>query len=236
MIETKLKCIAIDDEPPALRLLEQYILRIPGIQLVQKFDDAVSALEYLRIAAIDLLFIDINMPDIHGIDLVRSLQIKPLIIFTTAYKKFAYEGFELEAVDYLLKPIEFSRFFKAVNKAITLHQQKYVPKTEDEYIFVRSEYRMLKIEMNNIEYIEGLEDYIKIHLINARPVLTLMTLKAVIEKLSPQKFKRIHRSYIIATSQVVSIINKKVTLASSKELPISDSYIEFVNEWLQNSR
>ena len=233
MAESILKCVAIDDEPPALRLLEQYILRTPGIELLHAFDDAVSGAEFLRKFNVDLLFLDINMPDITGIDLVRSLVKKPLVIFTTAYKKFAFEGFELEAVDYLLKPIEFNRFSKAVNKAMTSHHQKIMI-TENEYLFVRSEYRMLKIDISTIEYIEGLEDYIKIHLINSKPVLTLMTLKAIIEKLPAHKFKRIHRSYIIAASQLVSVLNKKVTLASPKELPVSDSYIEAVNEWMQN--
>ncbi|MEO6668142.1 MAG: LytTR family DNA-binding domain-containing protein [Ferruginibacter sp.] len=237
MAETILKCVAIDDEPLALSLVKQYISRIPAIELVKTFDDAVSAAEFLRNNQVDILFLDINMPDISGIDLARSLENKPFIIFTTAYKKFAYEGFELDAVDYLLKPIEFSRFAKAVQKAIALQQQKNFTKTpEDEFLFVRSEYRMLKIDLNSIEYIEGLEDYIKIHISNSKPVLTLMTMKAVLEKLPPAKFKRIHRSYIIASAKVVSILNKKVTLASSKELPVSDSYIEFINEWMQRSR
>lgn len=237
MAETILKCVAIDDEPLALSLVKQYISRIPAIELVKTFDDAVSAAEFLRNNQVDILFLDINMPDISGIDLARSLENKPFIIFTTAYKKFAYEGFELDAVDYLLKPIEFSRFAKAVQKAIALQQQKNFTKTpEDEFLFVRSEYRMLKIDLNSIEYIEGLEDYIKIHVSNSKPVLTLMTMKAVLEKLPPAKFKRIHRSYIIASAKVVSILNKKVTLASSKELPVSDSYIEFINEWMQRSR
>ncbi len=231
-----LKCIAIDDEPLALQLVQQYVSRIPDIELVNTFDDAVSGAEFLRNNKVDILFLDINMPDISGIDLARSLEHKPFIIFTTAYKKFAYEGFELEAVDYLLKPIEYNRFLKAVQKAIALHQQGVsIKNPENEFLFVRSEYRMLKIDINTIEYIEGLEDYIKIHITNAKPILTLMTMKGVIEKLPSSKFKRIHRSYIISTAKVVSILNKKVTLSSSKELPVSDSYIDFINEWTQGS-
>lgn len=232
-----LKCIAIDDEPLALQLLQEYVSRIADIELIKTFDDAVSAAEFLRNNSIEILFLDINMPDISGIDLARSLAERPLIIFTTAYKKFAYEGFELEAVDYLLKPIVFDRFLKAVQKAIALHQQTVLIKNpEHDFLFVRSEYRMIKIDLNSIEYIEGLEDYIKIHIINAKPILTLMTMKGVIEKLPSSKFKRIHRSYIISTAQVVSILNKKIKLSSSKELPVSDSYIEFINEWTQSSR
>lgn len=237
MPETLIKCIAIDDEPLALKLIEEYVSRIPTIELIKTFDDAVSAAEFLRNNTTDILFLDVNMPDISGVELARSLENKPLIIFTTAYKKFAYDGFELEAVDYLLKPIEFERFSKAVNKAIALHQQKNaVKEPENEFLFVRSEYRMLKIDINTIEYIEGLEDYIRIHIINSKPVLTLMTMKSVMEKLPASRFRRIHRSYIIATGRVVSILNKKVTLASSKELPISDTYVDFINEWVQGTR
>ncbi|MBS1743799.1 MAG: response regulator transcription factor [Bacteroidetes bacterium] len=237
MPDSTIKCVAIDDEPLALRLIEDYIKRTPGLELLQKFEDAIAGQEFLRNNSVDILFLDINMPDITGIDVARSLDPKTFIIFTTAYKKFAFDGFELGAVDYLLKPIEFGRFEKAVQKAIALHQQKTVLKQpENDFLFVRAEYRMLKIDVDTIECIEGLEDYIKIHIINSKPILTLMTMKAVLEKLPPSKFRRIHRSYIIATGRVVSILNKKVTLASSKEIPVSDSYIDFISEWTQKTR
>lgn len=236
MTDNLVKCVAIDDEPPALKLIQQYVSRIPNLNLVYTFDDAVTGAEFLRNNTVDILFIDINMPDISGIDLVRSLEVKPLVIFTTAYKKFAFDGFELDAVDYLLKPIEFSRFLKAAQKAVAMLQQNLPRQTGPDFLFVRSEYRLLKIDINTIECIEGLEDYIKIHISKERPVLTLMTMKAVLEKLPPSKFRRIHRSYIIATSKVVSILNKKVTLVSGKELPVSDSYIAFIQQWMNQSR
>lgn len=230
----QLKCIAIDDEPLALELLKQYIARVPELQLVQTFDDAISGGEFLRETTIDLLFIDINMPDITGIELVRSLKNKPATIFTTAYKKFALEGFELEAVDYLLKPISFERFLKAVQRVIDFHSVRSLAKANaSEHFFVRSEYRMVKIIVEDIEYIEGLEDYIKIHLVNNKPVLTLMTLKSVLEKLPEEKFKRIHRSYIIPVNKVRSIINRKITLLNGTELPVSDSYASFISEWVK---
>ncbi|MES2331751.1 MAG: LytTR family DNA-binding domain-containing protein [Bacteroidota bacterium] len=233
----QLKCIAIDDEPLALELIKQYIERVPELQLVQTFDDAITGGEFLRVNTIDLLFIDINMPDITGIELVRSLKDKPATIFTTAYKKFAFEGFELEAVDYLLKPISFERFLKAARRVIDFHAVKYPAKAAtEEHFFVRSEYRMVKIEMNEIDYIEGLEDYIKIHLTNAKPVLTLMTLKAVMEKLPEEKFQRIHRSYIVPVNKVQSILNRKLTLANGVELPVSDSYVSFINDWMKKGR
>jgi two-component system LytT family response regulator len=228
----QLKCIAIDDEPPALNVIREYVSKIPALQLLHTFDDAITAAEYLRQHPADLLFIDINMPDITGLDLVRSLTQKPMVIFTTAYKKFAHEGFELDAIDYLLKPISFERFSRAVNKAVEYHEYKNRPKNEpEESLFVYSEYRMMRINLTNIEYIESLEDYIKIHLLNEKPVLTLMTLKGVLEKLPANKFKRIHRSYIVNEDKVKSILNRKVTLTSSTELPVSDSYVSFINEW-----
>lgn len=227
----QIKCIAIDDEPPALAVIKQYCEKKPQLQLLQTFDDAISAMELLKTASVDLLFIDINMPDITGLDLVRSLTEKPMIIFTTAYKKFAHDGFELDAVDYLLKPISFERFSKAVDKAIEYHSYRNKLKTEEESLFIYSEYRMVKINLQDIEYIESLEDYIKIHFVNAKPVLTLMTLKGVLEKLPATKFKRIHRSYIVAVDKVNSILNRKLRLSSSTELPISDSYTSFIKEW-----
>ncbi|MBN8876451.1 MAG: response regulator transcription factor [Sphingobacteriales bacterium] len=230
-----LKCIAIDDEPPALELIREYVARFPQLQLVQTFDDAVSGAEYLRQTAADLLFLDINMPDITGLDLARALQARPMIIFTTAYKKFAFEGFELDAIDYLLKPISFDRFSKAVNKAIEYNEYKNKPaEAETDHLFVYSEYRMLKIPLSEIDYIESLEDYIKIHLNQAKPILTLMTLKGVLEKLPPGKFSRIHRSYVVASGKVVAIQNRKVKLGSGVELPISDSYTSFIKQWKAN--
>jgi DNA-binding LytR/AlgR family response regulator len=165
---------------------------------------------------------------------VRSLKEKPLTIFTTAYKKFAFEGFELEAIDYLLKPIDFERFKKAVNRAVEFYQYKQgTNKEQEESLFVRSEYRMVKIPLSQIDYIESLEDYVKIHLTGERPVLSLMTLKNVLEKLPGDLFKRIHRSYIVPVNKVKSILNRKVQLSNNVELPVSNNYIDFINEWMK---
>ena len=227
-----IKCAAIDDEPPALLLLKEYIAAFPQLQLLQTFDDAISAAGFLRSVPVDILFIDINMPDISGIDLVRSLEKKPLIIFTTAYKKFAWEGFELEAFDYLLKPIGQKRFSRAVQKAIDYFNFKNNrPNEPEESIFVHSEYKLVKIPLQDVEFIESLEDYIKINLLTAKPVLSLMPLKKILEKLPADRFRRIHRSYIIATDKVAAIANRKVKLLSGKELPVSDSYAGFINDW-----
>ena len=230
-----LKCVAIDDELPALQLMQKYITDHPQLQLLQQFTDAVSASEYLKTAAVDLLFVDINMPDITGLDLVRSLSNPPMIIFTTAYKKFAIDGFELNAIDYLLKPISFERFSKAVQKAADYHQYKSKPATTaEEALMVFSEYQLVKINCSTIEYIESLDDYIRINISNDKPVMTLMTLKAVLEKLPSTQFKRIHRSYIVNMEKIRSVANRKIKLLSGAELPVSESYLDVLKAWKQS--
>lgn len=229
-----LTCVAIDDEPLALELIRSYVARMPEVELLGVFEDAISGIEYLNRKNPDLVFLDINMPDISGIELAKALKEKPMIIFTTAHKQFAFDGFELEAVDYLLKPIDFDRFSKAVSKAIDI--KKYKASTysvqEEPVIYVHSEYRMIKIVLKDVEYIESMEDYIKIHLSNDKPVLTLMSLKKVLEVLPEQQFRRIHRSYIIPVSRIRSVQNKKVQL-SNVLLPIGESYLEQVKVWLR---
>jgi DNA-binding LytR/AlgR family response regulator len=229
-----LQCIAIDDEPLALRLISEYVSRFPALQLIKTFDDAISGAEFLKNKPVDLLFIDINMPDITGIDLVRSLQVKPMVIFTTAYKNFAYEGFELEALDYILKPIDFKRFEKAVEKAVDYYRYKNQSASEqpEESLYVYSEYRMVKIDLSAIEYIESMEDYIKIHQTKAPTVLTLISLKKVLEKLPADKFQRIHRSYIVPLGKIRSIQNRKIKL-TDVELPVSDSYHDIIRNWMK---
>lgn len=227
-----LKCIAIDDEPLALRLINDYVSRFPALQMVNTFEDAISGAEFLKHNPVDLLFVDINMPDITGIDLVRSLDVKPMVIFTTAHKNFAYEGFELEALDYVLKPIDIKRFTKAVEKAVDYYKYRSKPAEEEaeESLYVYSEYRMVKIDLGTIEYIESMEDYIKIHITNEKTILTLMPMKKVLEKLPSTKFQRIHRSYIVPVNKIRSIQNRKVQL-TDVELPISESYNDFARNW-----
>lgn len=228
----QLKCVAIDDEPLALEIIKKYVSDYPTLKMVNTFEDAISGAEYLKRNKVDVLFLDINMPDITGVDLVRSLDEKPMIIFTTAYKKFAFEGFELEALDYLLKPINSSRFGAAIHKAIDYYQFKNTDHTgEDEHIYVHSEYRVIKIGIRDIEYIESMQDYIKIHLLSAeKPVLTLMSLKSMIEKIPSGQFIRIHRSFVVARAQIRSIYNRKVKLRNI-ELPVGTNYADFIKDW-----
>jgi DNA-binding LytR/AlgR family response regulator len=228
----QMRCIAIDDEPLSLALIQQYISKFPALRLVQTFDDAISAAEFLRTNAVDLVFADINMPDINGIDLVRSLVEKPVVIFITAHRKFAVEGFELEALDYLLKPVDFNRFSRTVQRAQEyLRYRRHDAQTQEESIFVRAEYKLIKIPLTDILYIEGLQDYIKIHLTQSRPVMTLMTLKSMQEKLPAARFRRIHRSYIVPVGRITAIVNRKVHIGAGPELPIGDSYAGFIEEW-----
>lgn len=228
-----LKCVAIDDEPLASELLSTYIARIPDLELLRTFEDAISGAEYLQKNTVDLLFLDINMPDISGIDLARTIGKSTMIIFTTAYKQFAFEGYELEAIDYLLKPVDFARFSRAVSKAIDYYgyKSKSPSSAGENYIYVHSEYKMVKIMLNSVEYMESMEDYVKIHLENQSPVLTLMPLKKMLEKLPGEEFKRIHRSFIVPVRKVRSVQNRRLML-TSVELPISSSYAEEVKTWL----
>lgn len=230
----QLKCIAIDDEPLALELIKEYCSRFPSLHLLHAFEDAIYGAEYLQKNSVDLLFIDINMPDITGIDLVRSLEVRPLVIFTTAYKNFAYEGFELDALDFLLKPIDFERFSRTIHKALDYHQYRQNPKsTSSDSIYVHSEYRLVRIVLDQINYIESFGDYVTIHQIAEKPTSTLMSLKKILEKLPEKQFIRIHRSFIVALAQIKSVHNRKVQLRIGKELPIGDSYLPTLQESLK---
>lgn len=229
----KLKCVAIDDDPLALALTKNHIQAIENLTLLQVFEDAIAAVEYLSKHTVDLLFLDVDMPEISGIELYHSLAVKPMVIFTTAHKGFAFEGFELNAIDYLLKPIDFPRFRKAVQKAIDYQSYKNQKDTDtpNEHLFVYSEYKLIKIEVREIVYLESMEDYVKIHLNNGKMILTLATLKKVIDKIPANKFRRIHRSYVVAIKEVKSVANRKAQLSNGTMLPISDSYVSFVDDW-----
>ena len=224
-----IKCVAIDDEPLALQLMKAYIEKTPSLQMVQVFEDAVSAAEFLRMHPVDLLFVDIQMPDINGLDLVRAIENNPMIVFTTAHRKFAFEGFELQAIDYLLKPVSFERFTKAVAKVEEYYKFKNSAASNDEYLYVYSEYKLVKIDLNDIEFIESLEDYIRIHLTGGKPVLSLMPLKRVLQKLPPEKFQRVHRSYIVSVNKIRGVNNKRIILAAA-QVPVSDSYLDVVRK------
>lgn len=226
-------CIAVDDEPLALELMEGYIAQIPGLILKGTFTDAISAWGYLQRNPTDLVFLDIQMPDITGLQLARSMNRRqPLIIFTTAYAKYAIDGYTIDAVDYLLKPFEFSRFQDAVNKALTYKQLiDNAGSSTESAIFVKSDYQNIRINTDDILYIEGFDDYIRIHLVNGKSINTLMSLKSILEKLPEQAFLRIHRSYIVAVKKIQRIHNQQVCLGDIS-LPIGKSYVTTVKTQL----
>lgn len=229
-----MRCIAVDDEPLALELMETYIVQVPGLELLTTFTDAISAWGFLKKNQVDLVFLDIQMPDINGIQLAKSLDRKnPMVIFTTAYSKYAVEGFNVEAVDYLLKPFEFSRFMIAVNKA---REQKALKDTapvveDDQAIFVKSDYQNVRIATRDIQYIEGFDDYIRIHVDTGKSIYTLMSLKGMLEKLPSTDFLRVHRSYIVPVKRIKRIHNQQVQLGD-KEIPIGKSYVDAVRTFL----
>lgn len=218
-----IQCIAIDDEPLALELISTYCAEIDFIQLQKTFTKTSDALKYIKSNPVDLLFLDIQMPDISGIDFYKNLEEKTMVIFTTAYSEYAVEGFNLNAVDYLLKPYELERFRKAVNKAKEFYDYSAKEANETNYIFVRADYSLIKIDCNDILYIESIDDYLRIHLSGKKPVMTLSTLKAIEDKLPSSNFIRVHRSYIIALNKIESVRGKNIQLPLA-EIPISNKY------------
>jgi DNA-binding LytR/AlgR family response regulator len=220
-----LTCIALDDEPLALLVLEKYIGKIYFLDCKRFFTDAEEAREFLQSTAVDIIFLDIQMPDVNGIEFSKSLVLKrTAVIFTTAFDEYAIDGFNVDAVDYLLKPIAYDRFLKAVNKAKEYLEYLGSQELEHGYIFVKSDYQMMKIFLRDIVYIEALDDYIKIFL-GQRSVLTLMTLKAITQKLPSKEFLRVHRSYIVPVNKIDHISRSRIRVAD-KDIPIGISYSE----------
>lgn len=222
-----MKCIAIDDEPLALDLLEDNISMVPYLQLVGKCNNAFEAMEILRQQPVDLIFLDIQMPGLTGLQFLESLPNKPLVILITAYEKYALEGFNLSVTDYLVKPVSLERFIKACNKAQELHQLKTGGKTardEADFFFVNVDYSLHKVVFADIRWIEGLKDYVKIHLNSStRPVITRMSIKGLEEQLPGSKFIRIHKSYIVSVA-AISTIRKNSVFLDTLELPVGDTY------------
>lgn len=241
MIQT----IIVDDEPLALDVLETYIEKIPDLKLIKRCTNALEAREALQNHHIDLMFLDIQMPQITGIDFLRTLSDPPLVIFTTAYPNFALEGFELDALDYLLKPISFDRFLKAVNRAadqVNLQkashgQSEHAPEGDD-FFFVKADKKLVKVNYSEIVYIEGLKDYVIIRLEQTR-VITLQTMKSLEDKLPASKFKRIHRSFIVNIDKIHAIIGNMVEVLEKgqpKHLPIGKNYRDELQELIDKSR
>ena len=237
-----MNCIIVDDEPLAQQVIEDYAITIPYLTVIAKCSSAFEAFDVLRNKKIDLIFLDIQMPNVTGIDFLNSLEYKPMIIFTTAYSEYALDAFNLNALDYLVKPIPFDRFLKAVNKAFDYYNLKNKnpePIKEnsgpapEKFILVKSEYHTQKIDLNDITYIEGLKDYIKIHLFNSKPVVTLNSLRNMAEKLPSDQFVRVHKSYIVALTRVDSISRNRIIIGDTY-IPIGDNFKDEFYALLKN--
>lgn len=219
-----IRCIALDDDPMAIEIVETYCKAIPFLQFEKSFTHASAAQMYLRKFPVDLLFLDIRMPEINGIDFVRSIQQACMVIFTTASSEYAVEAFELHAVDYLLKPLREERFIRACNRAkdyfeiFSSRQQ-----INSSCLYIRSEYSLVKIPFSDIYYLETMDDYIKIYQIGKKPILTLMSMKKMLELLPNAEFIRVHRSYIVAINKIESVRAKSISMGVT-EIPIGASY------------
>lgn len=229
-----IRCLAVDDEMLSLELLEDNIRRIPLLQLVGRCTNAYEAMDIMLREPVDLIFLDIQMGGISGTQFLQSLSAmtaRPMVIFVTAYKKYALDGFELDVLDYLVKPVAFERFLKAVNKAAEYHALRNIPVSAAapapamaDYFFVNVEYNLVKIDINNIYFIEGLKDYIKIYQRGTdRPLITRLPMKAITEKLPVNRFIRVHKSYIVAVDKITSIRKNRIYI-QQHIIPISDSY------------
>jgi two-component system response regulator LytT len=238
-----LNCIAIDDEPPALDLICMFIRQTPFLNLIGSFSNGIESLQFISENPVDLLFLDIQMPDLSGVELAkilsgRNVNGRPAIIFTTAFDQFALEGYKLEAADYLLKPFSYEDFLRGANKPFKWAQIKKSVEghlKEEAFIYLKVGFQTVKISCNNIMYIEGLKDYAKIYLANTeKSVLSLITLKSLEEKLPKGKFMRIHRSFIVALDKISSITKKSVFIGKSM-CPISNQFREefnkFIGDW-----
>ncbi|HJS55524.1 MAG TPA: LytTR family DNA-binding domain-containing protein [Chitinophagaceae bacterium] len=232
----KIRCLVIDDEPPAQVVLKKYIGQVERLELAGTCNSAVEAISFLQTEPVDLLFLDIQMPGLLGTKFVRTLNNPPKVIFTTAYRKFAVEGFELNVVDYLLKPISFERFLTGVNKIFQLNLQpasgkRQVPETDPEsnhpFLYLRSDRKMVKVLFNDILYVESLKDYIKIVTVN-KTIITRQSISSLEQMLPKDAFLRIHRSYIVAMNRIDSFNGEKIDIAKN-ELPIGRLFKHDVN-------
>jgi DNA-binding LytR/AlgR family response regulator len=231
--------IAIDDEPLALQLVSGYIAKTPGLKLLAGFDNPVDAAEFLAETSVDLIFVDIQMPDLSGIEFTRLMEKGPKVIFTTAFEKYALEGYKLEIVDYLLKPFSYEEFLVAVHKVQKLLslEQKVPAKVDvnNEFLFLKSDYKIKRINFNDILYIEGLKDYVKVYTQNTpKPVLSLTSLKLLELKLPDNRFMRVHRSFIVNLEKIDTIERSRIVFGK-EYIPVSDQYKYKFQEYLDKN-
>jgi DNA-binding LytR/AlgR family response regulator len=239
MSNIKITCIIVDDEPMALNLVESYVKKTPFLDLKKKCNSAIEALEFIKENPVDLLFLDIQMPDLTGLELSKMLPKETRVIFTTAFDQYALEGFKVEALDYLLKPFDYAEFLSAANKANTWFslvksKQKSAISKEKEFLFVKSEYKQLRIKLADVLYFESLKDYIKIWIKNnPKAILTLMSLKSLEEELPQSQFLRVHRSFIVSLENI-EVIERSQIIINKQRITVSEQYkpkfLAFVND------
>ena len=242
-----LKCIAIDDEPLALRQLTSYISKIPYLDLVAKYNNALEAQQMLAGEKVDLIFVDINMPDLSGVEFVRSLVDRPMVIFTTAYSEYAVEGFKLDAVDYLLKPFSFADFSRSAGKANSLYELRHnqragepeatpeaLPK-DKEYISVKADYKVSLVKISNIVYLESEGEYVRMHLDDGTTITTLFRLKNMEAALPSDMFMRVHRSYIVNLRCIKGYVRGRVFLSDTEYVPIGENYKESFQHYIESN-
>ncbi|WP_233145437.1 LytR/AlgR family response regulator transcription factor [Labilibacter marinus] len=234
-----IKCVAIDDEPLALKQISSYIERTPSLELVAALSSATSAYEVLDNNEVDLLFVDINMPELSGMDFAKSLKQNIGIIFTTAYSEYALDGFKVNAIDYILKPIGYDNFITAVDKAKQRLSQENKSTEElkgnNDYLFIKSEYKIIRVELKNITYIEGMREYVRIHLSNQKPVITLLSFKKLMEKLPHNSFMRVHRSYIVNLKKITTIERMRIIFNEDVRIPVSEQYKEAFQKYIDEN-
>jgi two-component system LytT family response regulator len=234
----KIQCLAIDDEPLAVKKISSYIQKTPFLELVAECRSAFEAMEFITNNQVQLIFIDINMPELSGMEFVKSLSNKPYVIFTTAYSEYAVEGFVVDATDYLLKPISYSGFLKAANKVkdlidLSAKSQPVTTRPPVTHIFVKSEYKLVRVDLADIKYIESMHEYIKIHLVNNKPVMTMLSMKSIEEQLPHDQFMRIHRSFIVNLSKITVIERNRIVFDNKVYIPVSEQYKNKFQEYVE---
>ena len=242
-----LKCIAIDDEPLALRQLKSYIEKIPYLELTATCNNALEAQQFLAAQHVDLIFVDINMPDLSGVEFVRSLVDRPMVIFTTAYSEYAVEGFKLDAVDYLLKPFSFADFSRSAGKANSLYELRHnqragvpaatpeaLPK-DKEYISVKADYKVSLVKISDIVYLESEGEYVRMHLADGTTITTLFRLKNMEAALPSDMFMRVHRSYIVNLRCIKGYVRGRVFLSDTEYVPIGENYKESFQHYIDSN-
>ncbi len=234
-----MKCMILEDEHLALKQMQRYVEQTPFLTLVASEANSLNAYKVYHNAKPDLLFLDINMPELNGMEFVKSLKNPCMLIITTAYSEYAIEGYKVDAVDYLLKPISYTDFLKAVEKARKIHELKQIPaetiSNSARCLFVKSGYRLIRIKFSEIKYIEGMREYVRIHMQGGDSVMTLMSMKSLEEHLPKDLFMRVHRSYIVNLDKVTVVERQRIIFDNNVVIPVGEQYKEVFNDYINNN-